>query len=163
MVRVRDISRALKLAALWLLVVSVFLGPAALGRSVAFASVSATSACGVSCPCDEAVSDHHPRAQEERTKAAPCNPEGDPEGDHEGDHEGDSRAGSDHDAGEPCQDECPEDCPDCSCCLGVALAVLPLALTSSVTSCASERMLSPAGVLANGSCTGVFRPPRSVT
>ena len=52
MTNTRDIINAARVAAVWLLVVSVFFGPLGLGGASAFAAASKT--CGVSCPCDEA-------------------------------------------------------------------------------------------------------------
>lgn len=144
MFHTRDISSALHVAALWLLVVSVFFGPAGLGGSAAFASASVAKPCGVSCPCDDAAHDRQP-------------------GDHEEHADDDDGAHAGQDDGEPCKDECPDDCPNCGCCLGVAMAVLPLPVTSGATACASARVLSPVDSPANGACTGVFRPPRSLT
>ena len=146
MLQARDISSALRGAAMWLLVVSVFIGPAGLGGSAAWASSSKT--CGASPPCDEAVHDGNDGAREQHPEADPC--------DDDGAHAG-------RDDGEPCKDECPDDCPSCGCCLGVAMAVLPVPVTSSVTSWATARVLSPVDAPASGACTGVFRPPRSLT
>jgi hypothetical protein len=152
MPRIRHILDALRVAALRLLMVSVFFGPAGLRGPTAFASASKT--CGVSCPCDEAVHDGH---------------EGDA-GDHEQhantDRGDDDRVGgSGHEDDEPCQDQCPDNCPNCGCCLGIGMAVLPLPLpmTSTAIPCASTLMLAPMDAPANGACSGVFRPPRSLT
>ena len=149
MPRARNTLDALRVAALWLLVVSVFFGPAGLGGSAAFASANKT--CGVSCPCDDAG--HDDRADEhdehdehyEHAEADPCDDE--------------AAADSDHDDGDPCKD----DCPNCGCCLGIAMAVLPLQVTSSRSTCTSARMLAPTDAPASGAGSGVFRPPRSLT
>ena len=146
MPRIRHLLDALRVAALWLLVVSVFLGPAGLGGS-AFASGAKT--CGVSCPCDEAGHDDHADEHDEHAEAEPCDDE--------------AAADSDHNSGEPCKDECPDDCPNCGCCLGIAMAVLPLPVTSSAVGCTSARTIAPVDAPASGACTGVFRPPRSLT
>jgi hypothetical protein len=143
----RHIIDALRVAALWLLVVSVFFGPAGLGGSTGFAATSKT--CGASCPCDETVHDDRAGDLEEHAEVDPC----------EDDVEGDSE----HDDGDTCKDECPEDCPNCRCCLGMAMAVFPLSVTSSTAICTSARMLAPVGAPASGTFTGVFRPPRSLT
>lgn len=145
MLHARYIASALRRVALWLLVVCVFLGPAGLGGSVAFASPSRT--CGVSCPCDEG-GDPHAGDHDEHAGADPCDDDGD--------------AGPEHQGNDPCQDDCPNDCPNCGCCLGVAMAVLPLSVTSSAVTSASARMFAPVDAPASSACTGVFRPPRSL-
>lgn len=147
MPRTRHLRDALRVAALWLLVVSVFFGPAGLGGSAAFASASKT--CGVSCPCDEAGHDDHGDEHDDHADADPCSDDG--------------AADADHDDGDPCKDECPDDCPNCGCCLGVAMVVLPLPVTSSRATCTSARMLAPIDAPASGAGSGVFRPPRSLT
>ena len=143
MPKTRHILDALRVAACWLLMVSVFFGPAGLGGST-FASASET--CGASCPCDEAAHDPHAN---ERAKADPCG--------------NDAAANLDHDDSEPCKNDCPDDCPSCGCCVGIAMAVLPLAATSGAVRCTSARMLSPVDATASGACAGVFRPPRFLT
>jgi len=131
---------------LWLLVVSVSFGPAGLGGSAAFASAHKT--CGVSCPCDEAAQDGHADEHDEHAEANP---------------DDDAAADSEHgDDGDPCKDECPDDCPNCGCCLGIAMAVLPLPVASSKATCTSARMLAPTDAPASGADRGVFRPPRSL-
>jgi hypothetical protein len=146
MLHASDIASALRMAALWLLVVCVFLGPAGLGGSIAFASPSRT--CAVSCPCDEEVRDPHAGDHEEHADAEPCDDDGDADSEHQG--------------SDPCQDDCPDDCPNCGCCLGVAMAVLPLSVASSAVTSAPARTLAPIDAPASGSSTGVFRPPRSL-
>ncbi len=144
----RNILDALRVAALWLLVMSLFFGPAGLGGSAAFASANET--CGVSCPCDA---------------AAPEDDAGDPADHAEADPSGDEAA-ADSERGDedtPCKDECPDDCPHCGCCPGIAMAVLPLPVTSSRATCTSARMLAPLDAPASGAGSGVFRPPRSLT
>ena len=147
MPRARHITDALRVSALWLLVVSVFFGPAGLGGSTGFAATLQT--CGASCPCDDAVHDDHVGDHEEHAEADPCDE--------------DVGRDSEHDDGDPCEDECPEDCPNCGCCLGITMAVLPLPVSSSAPSCTSVRMLAPADAPASGTCSGVFRPPRTLT
>lgn len=146
MPRTRHILDALRVAALWLLVASVFFGPAGLGGS-AFGSANKT--CGVSCPCDEAAHDDHADKHDEHAEADPC--------------ADDAAADLDQDDGDPCKGECPDDCPKCGCCLGIAMAVLLLPVTSSAVGCTSSCMLAPVDAPASGACTGVFRPPRSLT
>ncbi len=142
----RHIVDALRVAAFWLLTVSVFFGPAGLGGPTGFAATS--KSCDVSCPCDEAVHDDHAGDDDEQAEAEPCDDDG---------------ADSEHDDGDPCEDECPDDCPSCGCCLGIAMAVLPLPVTSSAATWSSVRMLAPVDVRASGARAGVFRPPRSLT
>ena len=143
----RDIIDALRVAAVWLLVVSVFFGPAGLGGSTGFAASS--KSCGASCPCDDAAVDDHEGDHAEHAEADPC--------------DDDVHADSEHDDGDPCKDECPDDCPNCRCCPGIAMAVLPLPVASSTATCTSSRMLAPIDAPASGACTDVFRPPRSLT
>ena len=121
---------------MWLLVVFVLLGSAGFGGSGALAGASMT--CGVSCPCEEAVHDVHTGEHEEHAEA---------------DRSDDAR----------CQDECPDDCPKCGCCLGVAMAVISLPMTSSAASCPSARNFAAVDASASRACGGVFRPPRSLT
>lgn len=149
----RPILHALRVAASWLLVVSVFFGPAGLGGSAAFAA--SAKPCGVSCPCDDAApadehAGEHAGEHEEHADPGPCDDD-------------DGHAEPEHEAGDPCQDECPDDCPHCGCCLGVAMAVLSLPVISLPVSCCSARTLAPADTPASGACTGVFRPPRLPT
>lgn len=130
---VRDILSAVRLGAWWLLVVSVFLGPAGLSGSVALTSASAATSCGAFCPCDEGVDDHE---------------------------SSDDAGETEHADNGPCRDGCPDGCPNCDCCRGAAMAIFPVALASSAASWVSERRFSPPSVTANGSGIGVFRPPR---
>jgi hypothetical protein len=51
MPRTRHILNALRVAASWLLVMCVLVGPAVLGGSVA--SATSAEACGPACPCDD--------------------------------------------------------------------------------------------------------------
>lgn len=145
----RDIVATLRVAALWLLLVPVLLGPVGLGGSAA--SPFASASCGVSCPCEGA---------EHRD-------DGDADGDaeHHADAHADADACDDGDAehrdDEPCDDECPEDCPNCGCCLGAAVAVLPLPVSWHATSGIAARACATAEQAAVGACVGVFRPPRA--
>ncbi len=137
----------LHVAALWLLVVSVFFGPIGLGSTAAFPP--APKAGGVSCPCETDEHDRHAGEHRGHPDADPCD---------------DSReTNSGHDEGDPCQDECPDDCPKCNCCLGAAMAVLPLSQPSSADACASSDLLEPMDVPPSGFLTNVFRPPRSLS
>jgi hypothetical protein len=149
MFHARDVSSALHMTAVWSLVVAVLFGPAGLGGSAALAS---SKTCGASCPCDEAVHGDNDGTHEQHVEDDPCDDLCD-----------DDRAHAGHADGEPCEDECPDDCSNCGCCLGIAMAVLSKPVTSSATSCASARMLSPVDAPANGARTGIFRPPRSLT
>lgn len=140
---------ALRVAALWLLVVSVFFGPAGLGGSLAFASGSKT--CGASCPCDKASHDDCVDDQDEHAVAPdPCTPE----------QKAEAEAKSDS---PPCEDQCPDDCPNCGCCHGVAMAVLPLPIPSAPLPSTPVRMMAPPDAAAIGARTAVFRPPRPLT
>lgn len=138
---------ALRIAASWLLVVCVFFGPAGLGGAEALANT--LQPCGISCPCDETASADHPEDHD----GCDCNGEIGSTPPSEG--------VDDHDHGAPCQDDCSDDCPNCGCCLGVALAVLPVPMTSTIAPSKSlARMNAPADAPGNGARTGVFRPPR---
>ncbi|MBK8481691.1 MAG: hypothetical protein IPL40_11010 [Proteobacteria bacterium] len=95
--------------------------------------VASSSTCGLSCPCVEA-------AQVERA--------------------GDRVEAAAADSGE---DACPGDCPQCGCCLGLAMAVLPLPLTSSAVGWTAARRLAPIDAPASGAGAAVFRPPRSLS
>ena len=144
--RILDIITFLHVAGLWLLVVSVFFGPIELASAAASSTIS--KACGVSCPCEKGEYDNLAGGHEGHTDADPCD---------------DSReTNSGHSDGDPCQSECPDDCPKCNCCLGVAMAVLPLSVASGAGSCISSRLLAPMDVPPNGFLIGVFRPPRSL-
>lgn len=143
----RHVIGVLRVAALWLLAVCVLLGPSASGVSAAFAAGSET--CGVSCPCDEAALDDHAEEQHEQAGACECDDE--------------ESGGSQHDEGDPCEDGCPDDCPNCHCCLGIGMAILPFPLTSGTVTCTAAAMPVLIEVLASGTHTGVFRPPRSLT
>lgn len=132
MPRVRDILSALRTAAVWLLVMFVFVGPAGLGA----ASASGSEACSDSCPCDEPQpADHDDGCDEELD-------------------------GHD-DEGTPPDDECPEDCPSCGCNSGVALTMVALTMPTTAPPSSPDLMLPPPDAAATGMGTGVFRPPRS--
>jgi hypothetical protein len=141
----RGIVDALRVAAVWLLVVSVFFGPAGLGGSFAFAVAS--KPCGVLCPCDAAAHGGH-AAEHDELADDPCA------------HHHD--ADSEHEDSAPCEDECPDGCPDCRCCLDVAMAVIQLELPTNPPSSASARTLAPTDASPSGAGTDVFRRPRSL-
>lgn len=136
MSREHDIVHVLRGVAVWLLALCVFLGPTG-GGSAALATTGE-----VSCPCDDAKSDHI--------------------GDHD-DPCDEGAGGEAHEAGDPCEDECPDGCPDCGCCPGIAMAVLPQPLRSGTASRMPARMLAPIQTPASGTGSCVFRPPRSRT
>jgi hypothetical protein len=69
MFEVRKIIIAAHVPAVWLLVVSVFLGPTALGASFALAADSKT--CGASCACDDIAYDDHAVEAAEHDTGAP--------------------------------------------------------------------------------------------
>jgi len=129
--------------AVWLLVVSVFLGPVGIGS--ASASTVGSKACGVLCPCDDEPqqADHHDDCDEQST-VDPC---ADEEAAHE--HDGESPDG------EACFDECS------GCAPGVALATAAVLLAAAHAS-APDLALAPSDAPAAGVCIGVFRPPRSL-
>ena len=143
MLRGRDIIRAFRVPALWLLVLCVLCGPVGLGASSAFADAS--KPCGKSCPCDEQV---HAEHADEKSASSPCDDPHDPE-----------------DQGEdtPCNDDCPDDCANCSCCVGIAMAAVPPSAAMAGLLSVSSRVHARTDVPSNGARTGVFRPPRSLT
>jgi hypothetical protein len=138
----RQLLFAWRVAAAWLLVVSVIVGPMGLGVAIASAKT-----CGVSCPCDEG------HASED--------------GDHAHDSDVRNEQGSDdQDVGhgdEDCPDDCPEDCPDCGCCFGVVLAVVPLTMPSMQAPYEALMAPTPPQAQALGAPFDVYRPPRSLT
>lgn len=139
---VRDILSALRAAAVWLVVVSVFLGPAGLG-SVSGSAIVA-NACGVLCPCDEPQQAEHDDDHDEHGSVDPCADE--EEAAHE--HEGES-------PDEACFDDCS------GCAPGVTLATAAVLVVASLAS-SPELALAPSDAPTTGVCTGVFRPPRSL-
>lgn len=145
MPRGRNITEVLRVAALRLLVVSVFFGPAGPVGSVSFASI-----LGVSCPCDEAPRDEYADRHDTHAEQAPCN-------------DGAAPNLADRGDGDPCEDECPDDCQNCECCMCIAMPVLPLLVTSIRATCGTARPLPPRDAPASGTRIGVFRPPRSLT
>lgn len=149
----RQLFDVLRIAALWLLVASMFVGPAGLGGSWASAG---GEACGILCPC-------HEESHDERHEAA-----GEPDEQADGALCSNDYCSEDDEAapsqqGEPCGDECPDDCPNCGCYRGVAIAALSLPLISSTARSTAARMLAPVETPAVGDRKSVFRPPRSLT
>ena len=140
MPRRRDILNALRMAALWLLVVPVLAGPMGVGASVAWAAMKT---CGVSCPCDEA---QHAEYADEAAQA---------------DDDCESSREATHSDEAPCEDECPDDCPDCTCC-GLMVGLVPM-VVPLLGSASSSKLLTPPPAPACGDVSGVFRPPRSLT
>ncbi len=117
-----------------LLLVFAFAGLIGVGNG-AVASTS-SNACGVSCPCENGG-----HAQALPTEAEATDPG--------------------HQNGDPCQGKCPDYCPNCSCCLAVAMAVLPLPETSTSGPCISWPLFTPQNMGPSGFLTDVFRPPRA--
>lgn len=119
-----------------LLFLHVFAGP-----SVFAAWSLADDACAEGpCPC-EALGDEAGHGHDEE----PCADEG---------------------AGEPCPDEesgepCPLTCDGCSCCPGVALAVVPAAPVVSTSACAGASLGAPRDADPSGVTGRLFKPPRS--
>jgi hypothetical protein len=143
MLRGRDIIRAFRVPALWLLVLCVFCGPVGLGASSAFADAS--KPCGKSCPCDE---ERHAEHADEKSASSPC------DDDHDPDDQGE---------GAPCDDGCPDGCPNCGCCVGIAMAAVPPAVALAGFPSVSSRVHAQTDVRSSGARTGIFRPPRSLT
>ena len=140
MPRVRNVVSAWRVLAVWLLTLCVCFGPGRFGASAAFAASSACEAC----PCDRAAEPHAPGG-EVVTSGDPC------AGEHANYHQS-----------EPCSHDCSEQCPTCACCVGAAMAVLPLAITSHRLSWSMARAFVTLDAPALGSRVRVFRPPRSV-
>lgn len=140
----RSIASALRLVAVWLLAMSVLLGPARLGGVLGFAAP--LGGCGTACPCDDGLDPVRAETRGESAEVAP-----------------DERVdvGSEDRGTAPCRDECPDDCPNCGCALGAAMAVLPVAEASSAVPWALVAMFSPVAAPASGAPYGVFRPPRA--
>ena len=155
MSRARDIVPVLRRAAASLLAVCVWLGPAGVGGTPAFAA--AARACGASCPCDEDGGEAHVE-------------DGNEHGGHVGDDDpaqiegaaGDGEPAADpKPAGDdPSEDACPDDCPSCGCGFGVALAVIPLGLPTALRSFRAAHGLARRDAPASGAGSGVFRPPK---
>ncbi len=143
----RVIVDAVHAVAILLLVVYAYIGPAGPGDPAAFASTS--KACDVLCPCAKTEHDNPAGKYEGHVEADPC--------------DDGNETDSGNEEGDPCRDKCPDDCPNCSCCLGVAVAVLPLSETSSAGSCISARAHAILEEPPSGVRAGIFRPPRSLS
>ena len=133
---------ARRAAAVWLVVVSMLVGPMGMNMSVALAKT-----CGVSCPCDDAHASD--------------------DGDHVSHRDAHHDAGeSDHHDEGPVDDDgaedCPDDCPDCDCCSGVVLAVVPLSTPSVQAPYCSFEAPRPPEAQPVGAIFDVYRPPRSL-
>ena len=106
-----NIRGAWRVAAAWLVVLSMIVGP--MGLSGAWAKT-----CGLSCPCDDAHASteaaSHAASQQDAQHDA---------------HE-DAKTDNGGPIDDDCPEDCPDDCPDCACCLGVALGVVPMTITS---------------------------------
>jgi len=137
MPRRRDILNALRMVALWLLVVPVLAGPMGVGASVASAAMKT---CGVSCACDEA---QHAEYADEAAQA-----DDDCESTREAAHG---------------EDECSDDCPDCTCCPELIIDLVPIVVPDLLGSASSSKLLTPPDALPCGDVSGIFRPPRSLT
>ena len=146
----------LRVFGVWLVLVSVAVGPFGMETAAA----ADTGASDAPCPCDEARHAEHAEpedpaddgcghgegsAQDAESGEAPCN-EGEPCGDDE-----------------PCGEECPDGCPDCSCCPASPAAVVSL-LSCTMPGCpVSSTWIAAPEARATGTTVGVFRPPRSLT
>ena len=133
----RKLVYARRVAAAWLLIAAVFVGP--LGNGAAMA-------CGSLCPCDDA----HPSTAGSD--------------DHRGCTQDDASASSQQKQG-PVDDDyledCPDDCPDCSCCSGSLVALVPLNGFNLLLPPFSLTLLPAPETPALGACFDVYRPPRS--
>lgn len=170
----RDISNGLNLAAFWLLVAAVLVGPASLGASPAFAAVP--DPCGLACPCeddDAGAGDHRQHGEMvDGDGEGPCHCDGECDDDDpcraDPEHDGECASGElseteDGDGtGEPCQEECPEDCPNCSCgLLGMAMAVFPVPSELPWAASGRTALFVSLHEPALGARVGIFRPPRA--
>ncbi len=134
------------MAATWLLVVAVVVGPLGLGALIASAET-----CGESCPCDDAHAAEDGDHAHERDGAGP--------------HQ-DARGSDHHDEGqgdEDCSEDCPDDCPDCGCCSGVMVAVLSVTMPGVPAPYGSLVVPTLIEASALGAAFHVYRPPRSLT
>lgn len=140
---IRDIDVIMRMAAYWLLFVTLFFGPLALGSAAAISVPS--KECASSCPCDRRDYEHQEEEEVPHAEAA-CDDT--------------NKANSNHDHDDPCQEGCPDDCSKCSCCFGVALAMLPPLAITGLGACSSSSLLAPVDEPAHGFSSGVYRPPR---
>lgn len=136
-----------RVAAGWLLVATLLVGPMGFGASVAWAKT-----CGESCPCDDAHATEDAHGSHDAHQ--PCH-----EGGHQ--HPGESDQPDEGPVDDDCPEDCPDDCPDCGCCLGVVLAIVaPTVPSVPAPSCwltaPPQPRAPPVGALFN-----VYRPPRS--
>lgn len=143
MPRARDILGAMRTIAVWLLVMSVFLGPVGIGS--ASASAVGSKACGILCPCDEPQQADHDDDCDEQSTVDPC---------------ADEEAAHEHDGGSPDDQACFDECSGCA--PGVALATAAVLLAAAAPASPPDLALAPSDAPAAGVCTGVFRPPRSL-
>jgi hypothetical protein len=139
MPRVRDTISVVRAAAIWLLMLSVFLDPAGWRAASAFGRLPSMP-CEVSCPCDEA-------------------PHEDDDCDDEHDEHDDGRA-DEHDDDD---EQCPDGCTSCSCGPGVAMTMMAVTLPTRSLPSSPERMLVQMDAPTSGVRSGVFRPPRSLS
>jgi hypothetical protein len=144
--RRRQLLFAWRVAAAWLLVASVIVGPLGMGAALASAKT-----CGVSCPCDDA------HASEDRDHAHERNRDAQHQDVRESDHHGEGHGDED------CPEDCPDDCPDCGCCSGVMVAVVPLTMPSVQAPYDSLTVPTPPEAPPQGATFNVYRPPRSLT
>lgn len=119
-------------AAMWLLIVSVLLGPAGLAGSASFAR---SLECGA-CPCDEETADQD-----------------------EDECSGDSATHQEHSSDDECPPECP-DC-HCYIHAAQAVLAASTRLTAAVQP-SDTRTSMAAAPPGSGVLDGVFRPPRSL-
>ncbi len=144
----RHLFNALRAFAVWLLMVSVLLGPIGIGGS----SPAASPPCGAACPCDEEPT-HDEHGDEH---------EGDDELEHEAEHDPcDDEPADAHDDGAPANDECPDGCSSCGAAPSVALAMVGFSLVASSPPTDPDLLTTRSDGPAVGVRTGVFRPPRS--
>jgi hypothetical protein len=129
-------------AAAWLLVATMLVGPMGIGVSVASAEP-----CGASCPCDDvhASDDGH----------RPTHDDGDQHS-SESDHHDEAPVDDD------CPDDCPDNCPDCGCCSGVVLAMVAWTAPSVAATSYSLAVPPQPRAPAIGAFFNVYRPPRSL-
>lgn len=137
-----DIVSALRVMAVWLLTLCVCFGPGRFGASVALAAPNACAACPCAGSGQASHAEAHVDVLEKRSET--CSDE----------HAADYRPG------DPCSDDCSDQCPTCACCVGAAMAVFPLVLTSHTTSWSRAHIFVAVEGPVRGLRTRVFRPPR---
>ena len=142
-----DIVSALRVVAAWLLMLCVCFGPGRFGASVAFAAALFPAlACGTACPCAGVSKGSHAELHAGAVPNETC--------------AGEQQSHPDYRPGDPCTHDCSDTCPTCACCVGAAMAVFPLALTSQTTTWSRVHIFAAVEAPAWGSRTRVFRPPR---